>query len=304
MLAGLWRKWDHFFFEAQAPEQLRGFRFCFGWLLVAFYLIRGLDLEFYFSQSGMLPLDVMNATMPMQYRYSLFQLFPSDLGIWTGHWVLIASLAALAVGFYPRVSATIAFVLHVSFLHRNMASIFGIDMISTFFLLYFCFVRLDARRGSLARALTSVAFRLGQLQICIIYAYSGLEKVKGPAWWKGEAIWDVMANSQLARMDFSWLAHLPLVIVAATYLTLAWEVYFPVLVWLKPVRRPMLLFGAALHVGIAIALNIPFFGMLMIISYALFLTPQEARALRRAPAPLRRSRQARRETPPASAEAA
>ena len=64
---------------------------------------------------------------------------------------------------------------------------------------------------------------------------------------------------------------MPLVIVLMTYSTLIWEIYFPILVWIKPFRKWMLMFGVLLHIGIGVVVNIPFFGALMIIGYIVFL---------------------------------
>src|SRR5208282_2742533 len=97
-----------------------------------------------------------------------------------------------------------------------------------------------------------IAFRFSQIQICIIYAFSGFEKLRGIKWWQGEALWDVLANFQVARWDFTWIASFPVLIVVATYLTVLWEIYFPVLVWVRPWSRWMLLFGMVLHIGIGI----------------------------------------------------
>jgi len=271
------RAWDRFWFEAEAPEQLRLFRLGLGLLLFAFYIVRGFDLEFYFGQAGMLPLEVMNETMPMQYRPSLFQYFSGNGALWIGHGIFLTSLLTLAFGWMPRLSALVAFVLHVSFLHRNMASVFGIDLIATFYLLYLSMVDLRPARSESAKTLTSVMFRLGQIQPCIIYAFSGLEKMKGTHWWRGEAIWDVLANSQLARFDFAFIAQFPLLIVIATYVTLAWEIYFPILIWIRPIRPWMMLIGVMLHVGIGISINIPFFSGIMMLLYSLFLTPRRAK---------------------------
>lgn len=129
--------------------------------------------------------------------------------------------------------------------------------------------------------LTSSALRMVQIQMCIIYAYSGLEKLKGPTWWKGEAIWTVFANSQIVRWQMDWVSHLPLVITVMTYMTLAFEIYFPALVWLKKFRPWVLVCGVLLHVGIGIVVFIPFFSTLMIISYATFLTSNEASLIMR-----------------------
>lgn len=284
-LVRVWMAWSRFWFESNAPAQMTVLRGLLGFTLFGFYLVRCFDLQTYYSEGGMLPLAVMFDVMPMQYRLSLLHHFSSDAAVWGLHTIFLASLLTLALGIAPRLSAITAFVLHVSFLHRNLTVIFGVDMIATFFLLYLCFADFRHQPGKrqgpevLAATLGSMAFRLVQIQVCIIYAYSGLEKLKGGDWWRGEALWDVLANAQIARWDYSWVAEFPLAVVAATYLTLAWEIYFPALIWSRKWRYPMLVFGVLMHFGIAVSVNLPFFGALMILSYSVFLREEHALAL-------------------------
>lgn len=279
MIASGWQAWSRFWFESDSPSRMRLFRLAFGLLIFALYLIRSLDLELYFSNEGVLPLSVVRELMPLQYRPSILHYWEGDAPLWSLHALFLLSLLSMAAGIFPRASAIVALVLHVSFIHRNMASVYGVDLISTFFLFYLCFANGREDAGSASRTLGSMVFRLSQLQVCIIYGYSGLEKLKGGPWWKGEAIWDVLANAQLARWDFSFVSYVPLLIVLATYTTLIWEVYFPVLIWLPRFRYPMLFFGVLLHIGIGVGLSIPFFGTLMIVTYALFLEDRHAKRL-------------------------
>lgn len=268
-----WKLWCEFWFDSYSPATLRLFRVALAGMLFVYYGIRTFDLELFFSSTGIMPLSAINDVIEMKYRHSLLFYFTSNGALWFFHVFYLASLAALVFGFWPRAAAIIAYVLHVSFMHRNMAPSYGVDLISTFFLFYFCFASYRPKEtlSEFTKSMGSMAYRLMQIQVCIIYAYSGLDKVKGMPWWHGEALWTVVANAQIARFDFTYMAHFPLVIIALTYMTLAWEIYFPVLVWLKPVRNFVLIFGVLTHIGIAIVINIPFFGMLMILTYILFL---------------------------------
>lgn len=262
-----WESWCAFWFESNKPLQLRLFRICFGVLAFLYYAHRTLDLELYYSSAGIMPLSVVNELLPMEFRWSILFHLTSTPMLWALHLTSLAAIFALTIGFYPRVAALVAYVLHVSFMHRNMSPSYGVDLISTFFLLYLVFVNTKKQRSFPS----SIATRMIQMQVCIIYAYSGLEKARGMQWWGGEALWGVFANSQLMRFDASFMAQFPLAIVAITYATLAWEIYFPALVWVRGiVRNSMLLGGVALHLGIGLFVNIPFFGMLMIVSYIVF----------------------------------
>lgn len=270
----VWKVWNRFWFEAQPASAMALFRKAIAGLFFGMYAVRTFDLKLFFSESGIMPLKSVPEVLPMAYRTSLLFYWTSDTALWVLHLALLGALALLFFGILPRLTAAVALVLSVSFLHRDMAPTYGVDMIGSFFLFYLMLAGdpWRAKRSSeLSRCLSSIGYRLAQCQVCIIYAYSGLDKVKGPQWWSGEALWGVLSNVQLARFDFSIVAHAPLVVVALTYATLMWEIYFPVLVWVKPLRKFMLLFGVALHLGIAAALNLTFFAAIMIFSYILFL---------------------------------
>ena len=274
-LTEIWNAWKGFWFESYSPRQLELFRLGFGLLLFTLYAVRTPDTLFYFSENGFLTSDLIKELMPMEFRYSVFFLFRSEMALWIGHFVFLISLLWMAFGLkFTRVATIVAYALHLSFLRRNMAQGYGADLISAFFLFYLCLASYDRvsekKPVRMRHVFGSVALRLIQLQVCVIYAYSGLDKVRGAQWWAGEALWGVLANAQLARFDFSVFAHFPILVTALTYSTLAWEIYFPVLIWNRVLKPWMLGFGVALHVGISVMINIPFFGVLMMLSYIVF----------------------------------
>ncbi|MBU6376317.1 MAG: HTTM domain-containing protein [Bdellovibrionales bacterium] len=155
------------------------------------------------------------------------------------------------------------------------------DLIFTFYLFFMCLAsdRVAPDETGPRVWLSSMAYRFAQIQLCIIYAFSGWEKLKGPVWWNGEALWSVIANPQMARFDFGWMVHFPLVLVGVAYLTLFWEIYFPVLIWIPRLRVVTLLIGLGFHLSIALMMKIAFFGFLMIGIYVLFLTEKEVRSV-------------------------
>jgi uncharacterized membrane protein YphA (DoxX/SURF4 family) len=258
-----WKAWNRFWFETEAEPQLAIFRRMLGTTLFLLYLIRTFDLELFFSENGIAPALVFKDILKTKFSFTFLEFVSSPTLLWSAHILFLASLLALAMGLLPRVASWVAFILHLSFLQRNMSVAYGVDFIATYFLFYLSI--------STIRGLASVGFRLSQIQVCIIYGYSGLEKLMGSHWWRGDALWEILANSQSATWNFGWTAELPVFIVIGTYATLAWEIYFPALIWIGRLRPWVLLFGVLMHLGIAITINIPFFSFLMISSYSLFV---------------------------------
>jgi hypothetical protein len=268
-----WTAWEQFWFEADAAVPIRLFRRSLGALLFLFYSIRTLDLGLFYGELGVMPVEVLPTVIDMDGRFSVLFWLNSPASLWALHGLFLLSLAALALGVRTRFAAWIAFLLHVSFMNRNLVVSYGIDQISTFFLFALCF---STPKGS--SIFDSVALRLIQIQVCIIYAYSGVEKLRGPSWWEGDAVWLALANPQVARTDFSALAQYPGWIALLSWSSVLWEVYFPALVWFKRLRLPALAFGVMMHLGIGLTLRIPFFALLLIVSYLAFLTPSELRS--------------------------
>ena len=123
--------------------------------------------------------------------------------------------------------------------------------------------------------------RLLQLQIAIIYLNSGLWKLFGEAWRDGSAQ-QLAANVNLFRRfpvtvpsELDWLA------TPLTYLTLFWEISFPVLVCFRITRLAALLCGVAIHLGIMGLMEVGTFSLMMLATYVAFLPPSAvASALR------------------------
>lgn len=296
LLKNIPKLWNEFWFESNLAFNMDVFRRLVGFILFSCYLVRTADINLFYTEGGMLPISRVNDTMFMQGRYSLLLWFPSDAMVWACHILFLLALLGMSFGSVrkklagvsiAKISTVIAFILHISFMHRMLIIAYGVDLISVFFLFFLCFS--DLRTSSLAgenqvgsdvRSLMgSVAYRLAQLQLCLIYAFGGCEKLRGSHWWQGEAVWDMMANIQIARFDATWLAHFPSLIVIMTFAALIWEIYFPVLVWVKVLRPYVLLMGVIMHLTIMIAVDLPYFSLLMISTYVLFLEPAQVTRL-------------------------
>ena len=155
---------------------------------------------------------------------------------------------------------------------------------ASFFLFYLCladstrhysvlnlFVKQIDKSRPMSDALNSVAIRFFQIQLCVIYGYTGMEKLKGGPWWDGTALWGAVTNSQLAFMDFTFLSHWPIVIIIGTYFTLIFEIYFPALVWVPKIRPFVLLCGVIFHAMIGLTMGLVFFSAVMVSCYIFFL---------------------------------
>ncbi len=278
------RRWQEFWFGPIDLLPASVFRLCFGIGIFVFYAWRLRDFSFLFSDAGILPYAMSRDIFPDFVTSSIpWGLLATPSLALPLYLFFLLCLFALAVGWLPRLGVVLTFCLHLVFVNRNPIAVYGADQIASCLLFYLCFIRSSAylRLGKRTREsdpltsdlLSTVGCRLIQVQLCIIYVYSGLAKAQGKSWWQGDALWNVLANGQLTSIDFSFLQNFPTVLTVMTYLVVLWETYFPCLVWLRATRTPSLLLGVFLHTLIGITMGIPFFSLFMISTYLLWIEP-------------------------------
>ena len=117
----------------------------------------------------------------------------------------------------------------------------------------------------------SVATRLIQIHLCIIYFYGGLGKLRGEMWWDGSALWFAAASYEYQSNDLTWIGRYPALVALLTHVTLFWEVLYPAVVWPKWTRPVAITLAISVHLGIALFMGMITFGFMMIIANLAFI---------------------------------
>jgi hypothetical protein len=291
----LLKRWDHFWFEPIDLYKVGLFRAVFGFTAFIMYAIRMTSVREFFFNDSLLPASAARDILPEFLLSPLPVLFHSDMLNYWGHVLFVVMLLAFTLGLVGRWGTWILFVLSLSFNQRNFPLIYGADLFAHFWLFYLSFINhtkyfsiLNVFRNKrwvsvlpdVSSDIVSSAFvRLIQIQLCLSYAYTGIEKLKGAQWWEGSAVWYVVGMRELVAVDMSVLRHFPTVIAAVSMLTVIFEVYFIFAVANKTLRPYWLLIGLGMHIGIAVFMSLPFFGIIMLAPYILFLDSQKLREL-------------------------
>ena len=282
--------WNDFWFKPIEAVSMSVFRCCTGLVVLTAYLIRFFDIKIFFYESGLLSAEGAKAISQSTAPQNLVWILGSDAWLYFCYLSFIFLLVLLVLGVGGRITAGLAFLLHLLFIHRNPAVIYGLDSIVTFWLLYLVLSDsgrdlkwlnffINKRKGLVknikADWFNTIACRLVQIQLCVVYMYSGFEKLKGRSWWEGTAIWEALSFRDLGPgLDFSFLLSWPLLAAVLSSFTVLFELYFPVLVWVKPVRAPLLWAGVLFHLMIGLFIGIPFFALIMLSAYVLFISPE------------------------------
>ncbi len=289
-------RWKEFWFKPEDPFTLGIVRVLTGWMLAYNLFVWGLDLEAFFASDGLQPLASILKFHDGQHVFS-FLFYVPDAWLVPVHWTCFAVALLFCVGLGTRVTSILAYVITVSYSQRVPVANFGLDQILGLLCLYLAIgpsgaaLSVDSllrrqrdhqRHGDSASRFAKpeklmtcrMALRLIQIHICVIYFWAGFAKLKGDSWWTGEAMWQVIANQEYQTIDLTWMAWVPWLPYLIAHVTVAWEVFFCVLIWNKTLRPWILLIGTGMHFGIGAFLGMWTFGLVMTFAYFSFADPK------------------------------
>ncbi|MEY3175555.1 MAG: hypothetical protein RLZZ436_3469 [Planctomycetota bacterium] len=313
-LAGVWRLatvtgreflrgWDRFWFAPADPVVLSLMRVLVGGMLFYTHLVWGIHLRAFFAADGWNSPEAIRSIQEGMFSPSFWWYVPENL-MWPVHLACLGVLFLFWIGCCTRVTSVLAFLITISYSYRAQMANYGLDQINGLLSLYLCIgaggslLSVDrwwqvrrARRAAQAAGQpftippitpsvsTRLAVRLIQIHFCVIYAFAGLSKLQGDAWWNGEAVWMAFSNLEYQAVDMTWTAWYPWISDLATHSTIVWEVFFPVLIWIRPLRPLVLFMGFLMHLGIGGLMGMWTFGLIMIFGHLAFWSPQLMRRL-------------------------
>lgn len=130
-----------------------------------------------------------------------------------------------------------------------------------------------------AAAMDSSLILVIRFQVAIMYAFAGACKLIGHEWQNGTALFYILQSDLYSFPPAQALAlNYPLVTVAATYGTIAFQIAFPTLIWVKGARVYLIAAGTLLHLSIIVAMGLFEFGLIMIVSYLIWFDDLDLKA--------------------------
>ncbi len=275
-------------------EPLAAFRISIGLIVLLDTLISLLpDAAYWYGPEGIMDPAVFGYSIEDSWRWAVFG---PDHGLTTVY-VLLGVQAALALclmlGLGTRLAAAGVWALLISFHARNPHILNAGDIllrIGAFYLMLapaaasWSLDNLWLRRVGITRDgwIAPWSVRLIQIQICILYTFTGIEKCMGfnlaefqrsgamGDWPSGWAVHKTLAHALIAR--WPWFNDIPIWVSAPmTWATLAWEVTWPALVLWRRTRYAALAFGVLLHGGIFLTMEVTHFSFTTLSFYWLFI---------------------------------
>ena len=281
--ASWWTAWTAFWFTPSNPFLLSVLRIFVGSLLAWSNFVWLLDQEGFFGLSGWQSAGNVWRLNDQPWHWSWY--FPAQTLLATKSLTAVSLLASisLSVGFLTRPTACIALAGYVSAVNRAPLNTFGFDDVLGIMLVPLIIGTAGARlsvdsifwkKQSVPNTETTIALRLIQVHLCILYFFSGCGKLLGASWWEGTALWGAVANIQYRTIDLTFLAWHPLLINALTLGTLFWEVSYAALIWPRLTRPLVLAMAVFVHLGIGLTMGMMEFGIAMLIANMAFLPLQ------------------------------
>lgn len=204
-------------------------------------------------------------------------------------WVLLCYGALLmiaglfTVGWRTRWSGPLLWLLQLSFVNRNIYVMAASPILSIQLLLIVMWFDLGMKSEG-GQGPPAWAGWLLTLQMSVCYFKSGLYKAMGKAWMQGDAINLMLSNPTWRRLNLdSWLDNRSIVVIVdmLTRLTVAWEVFFPLLILNRRTRLLALGLGVIIHTGQFMTVSTASFPILLLATYPCLLGDDDYDFLKR-----------------------
>lgn len=283
-----WQAWKAFTTQPTDGLMLGPVRLLLGLLATWSWLNLGLDLGDWLGAEGWLPRDaaitLRQNTIP--WGWSFWDYVPTSANSLVYALGLIIFLAWMA-GAFCRITGPLAWLFFHGTVRRLPEMLFGFDAVMGTFILYLAVTGTGSESLSVDRWLarrrghnvlpdrslrSTVAIRLIQLQLCLIYGAAGLSKLLGEPWWTGTAAYFLAANSEFRGVSIlESLGGSRFLTALATHIPLWTEILYPVLIWPKLWRPLMLALTISMHLTIALTLGLWEFSLAMIAANLVFI---------------------------------
>lgn len=289
--------WWLIWFQPATTAPLELARIGIGAALLTHYGLATPYLADFWGNAGWMPLRMLD----QEYNnnplvQSLLFYFTAPWQLYLFHYVFLGCCLAFMLGWRTSWVKWFVLIAQISYDYRNPMFFYGVDKILAGLLLILCLapigralsldrvraIRKAKRRGGLdatvplfASEWTTACTRLMQIQMAVLFFYSGISKMGGEDWRAGEAVWTVFTTDEHYSLFFLNLfaSHFWLVNFA-TYGTVFIELAYVFLIWQR-LTRPFALAGALfLHSCFALLMGLLYFSFVMMMGHMSFVRPE------------------------------
>ncbi len=299
------RQWNRFWYTPTDVYTLCVMRVLTGLVALCYHLSYGSDLVRWFGARGLLPRQsvrfITGAGIDSQWNYgfSIFQWTDSPALLWVLYGGGLVILLMYTCGWWTRISSILSLIVLLSYVHRAPMIASQAEPILTMLVAYLClaptgsYLSLDrwqrqrkrhhaslvAETEPLKSTAATVSLRLIQVHTAAFYVVAGLTKLAGTAWWSGEAMWFLMAQSESRLVDVTFLREHVYLINAWTHGIVWFDLLFGVFIWNQTARPLLLAISLVVWLSLAMITGLVTFSLLMLIANVSFVSPELVRSI-------------------------
>lgn len=281
VLRTLLEKAEAFLTTPQSPEPLGFFRI----VMAAFALLQAFlwfpDWLAFFGKEGWIQWEISRAlNLDWHLHLQLLAAQTARVGMTPDQtamafwWLYVGILFGLLVGWHTRIFAILSWLGHFIIMSTIPTFVYGVDIFLQIALFYMMVMpvskawSLDVKQGRVSSAPSwgvTLSLRVLQIHLCMAYLSAGYEKMLAPEWWDGNVLWRSLVQPEFRQVDFTWLAHYPLIPRVLSWFTMGVEAGYCIGMWIPRLRVLWLAGIISLHLGIGLFLGLGLFGGVMIL---------------------------------------
>lgn len=181
--------------------------------------------------------------------------------------------------FYPRLSAVMVFILTSNLSNRMyLMNTAGEQLILIFLFFLMFFSVKEEKKTELQMLINNVCAMALFFQMVVLYFFSGIYKLYYPEWMNGSAMFLTLMMDEFSHPVIkNNLSGNNFLLMMGTYISLFYQLAFPIFIWFTKIRKYFLWVGIAFHLSIAFFLGIFDFGIIMLIAYIMYMENEKAR---------------------------
>jgi hypothetical protein len=286
--------WNRFWFTPSSATTLALIRIAAGLLALYAVATYAPDLELWFGDGGMLPLEMVRSLYDGQL--SLLDYTPPNM-LWPVYWASLALIGFFTLGVGGRIIAIAATIVMFSFFSRAPLVTGEFESILSFLLVYLCIGKADDalslkafwRRHTTNSPLrpppspfNTISLRLIQIHAALACLMMGWAQLAAPeaAWWSGEGIWLAAGRPNMPLIDLSGLEEHPRIVAAWSHAITLYLLLMPFCIWNRLARPVFVIAGGLVWLSFAAASGWVPFCAAMLTATAAFIEPPELRPVR------------------------
>jgi hypothetical protein len=186
--------------------------------------------------------------------------------------IYICSFIFVLANYYRLFFAIVVVLIHSALIASSYSFSYGADYMISFSLFVNVLLCIDSKYN---RIVYSFTIRLIQLQLCVIYFFSGLGKAMGNNWYTGDAIWYLVSTYTDVNVLTAFIATtVPFVFQVISLSVVIAELFYPFLIYNKITKKTALLYIIITHLIIILMINLYTFGIVMIILNVIAFQPK------------------------------